>query len=382
MEDEAIQLDTTIRFLVSVPDWRPEDATPLQGFAFSLCENSRLLRFITQMPTDIFEFTPDNLSVLIARRIAGQSPISWYGQSPRAIQSMPIPVEAPFTVIVLSRRENVEDYSEWLATCPGPVTIIAEKGGSIPYDKLSFGALRDRFLEICIELRRLGGIAGLDEVESAIKSWTIPPEKRVTHAIKGHGTITPNLAALRACGYYHLGAERFDRIDDGEQPYTDQIVMTTNMVLDEREAHPASVANQIYPRCPDLNLYLPATYDLHSAVKFNRECDAATLRSMEATIRVLDRQSSYNFGLTTSSQIKGIMGVHPDELKSGAEPSPNPMMRLRQSEVWFGTEAVACLAASEISAVVRLPNRLNRSRGVVRQFAQHYRADKPHTHPH
>jgi hypothetical protein len=52
-------------------------------------------------------------------------------------------------------------------------------------------------------------------------------------------------------------------------------------------------------------------------------------------------------------------------------------MGMRQLEIWLGTEAVSCLAASEIGAVVRLPNRLNLTRGLVRQFAQHYRANRP-----
>lgn len=290
---------------------------------------------------------------------------------------MLLPIEAAFTVIVLNRSENVADYRKWLETCPGPVTIVAEKGGSIPYAKLSYDALRDRFVEICIELRKLGKVAELDEVEAAIKAWTHPPEKKVPYEINGHGTITPNLAALRICGYQDLGTDRFDRINDGEQPYIDQIVLTTNTVFDEREAHPPSVANQVYPRCPDLNLYLPATYDLQTVAKVNPECDRTTLRSMQATIRLLNRQASYNFDLTTLPQIKAIVGATPQELKDGAKPNSNPIMALRQREIWLGTEAVACLASSEISAVIRLPNRLNRSRGVIRQFAQHYRAEKP-----
>src|SRR3546814_1525061 len=65
------------------------------------------------------------------------------------------------------------------------------------------------------------------------------------------------------------------------------------------------------------------------------------------------------------------------DLQSGKRPRPNPIMRMRQHEIWLGTEAVACLADSEIGAVVRLPNRLNLTRSLVRQFAQHYRADRP-----
>lgn len=85
MSDAVIEIDTKIRFIISIPDWRPEEASPFQGFAISLCYNSRLLNFIQQMPTDVFELAPDFLPYLIDRRIGGQSPINWYGQSPRAI---------------------------------------------------------------------------------------------------------------------------------------------------------------------------------------------------------------------------------------------------------------------------------------------------------
>ena len=36
-----------------------------------------------------------------------------------------------------------------------------------------------------------------------------------------------------------------------------------------------------------------------------------------------------------------------------------------------------CLAASEFSAVVRLPNEVNRTAGSVRNFAEHYRSEHP-----
>ena len=64
MSDARISIDPKIRFLISIPDWRPEDATPFQGFAPSLCQKSGMLRFVQQMPTDIFELTPEFLSYL------------------------------------------------------------------------------------------------------------------------------------------------------------------------------------------------------------------------------------------------------------------------------------------------------------------------------
>ena len=131
MSDERISIDPKIRFLISIPDWRPEDATPFQGFAPSLCQKSGMLRFVQQMPTDIFELTPEFLPYRVARRIAGQTPINWYGQSPRALKSQPIPVELPFTIIFLDKSESIDDYGQWLASCPGPVTLVAEDGGHL-----------------------------------------------------------------------------------------------------------------------------------------------------------------------------------------------------------------------------------------------------------
>lgn len=61
MGDTLIKLDKKMRFLISLPAGRPEKATPFEGFAFSLCENSQLLCLIQQMPTDVFELAPDDV---------------------------------------------------------------------------------------------------------------------------------------------------------------------------------------------------------------------------------------------------------------------------------------------------------------------------------
>ena len=138
-----------------------------------------------------------------------------------------------------------------------------------------------------------------------------------------------------------------------------------------------SLVNQIYPRSPDLNLYCPATYELKSAVSLRSDLDRASKRQIETTLRILDRQSSYSFEISTEAQGEAFLGVTIKAIQSGKKPTPNPIMGIRQQEIWLGTEAVACLAASEIGAVIKLPNRLNLTRGIVRQFAQHYRADRP-----
>jgi hypothetical protein len=377
MSTSSVTLDPKIRFLISVPDWRPEEATPFQGFSPSLCQNSHLLRFIQRMPTDIFELTPALIPYRLVPRIAGQAPINWYGQSPRALKSDCIPIDAAFTFIMLDRNERASDYEEWATSCPWPVTLIAEDDGHITYSGLSFEALQKRLLEVCGLLRVLGTVENVDEAEAAIASWVLPEKRQLPYEVGGHGTIVPNLAALLVCGFTEMGKEPFGRIHEGEKAHLAQIVLTTNTVFDEREANPASLYNQVYPRTPDLNLYCPATFDQKSTLSPRANLDRATRRQIESTLRILNKQSSYSFEISSDAKKKALFGITDEELLAGGRPKSNPVIGIRQREIWLGTEAVACIAASEIGAVIRLPNRLNLTRGAVRQFSQHYRAERP-----
>lgn len=376
MVDDTVYINSKIRFLISVPDWKPEEASPFQGFSLSLCANSRFLRFIHTFPTDIFELTPASIQSRIARRISGQLQVEWHGQSPRALKFMPTPIEMPFTVVILDKSEAITDYQEWLDKSPGTVTVIAKEGGHIPYDQLSFDRLRKRFLEISDELGTNAKLSGVDEAKEAIASWVLPNERKLPYKLGGHGTIFPNLAALGACGFGSLVDGPFVQHGD-ESLHIEQIVRTSHSVLDERDSHPRSKANLLFPRTPDLNLYLPATYDLKTALSLRSDIDPRMRKDMALTLSMIEKQNSYSFDIRSPAQIKAMLGRSVDDLKAGADPVGNPIMRIRQLEIHLGTEAVSCLAASEIGAVIRLPNRMNRTIGVVRGFAQHYRADRP-----
>ena len=371
-----VPLDPKIRFIITVPDWRPEEATPFQGFAYSLCQNSGLLRFVQQMPTDIFELTPERLPIRIGRRIAGQTPINWYGQSPRALKSLPFPLESPFTVIMLDRSENVSDYVKWRANSPGIPTFVAVEGGDLLYSELSFESLQQRFLDVCGQLAGRP-LENLGEAAAAVAAWEQPKERKLSYEIGGHGTIFPNASVLHVCGYRTVGAKPYSRHSEGEAAHIEQIVLTTNSVLDEREANPPSVANRVYPRSPDLNLFCPATYDLKSAFEFRPGVDRAVRRQMKIALKLLERQSTYFFETTTQAQNEVMIGTTSEALANGGQPKLSPVFFMRQREVWLAIEAVSCLAVSEVGSVVRLPNRINLTRGLVRQFAQHYRAERP-----
>jgi hypothetical protein len=328
------------------------------------------------MPTDIFELTPERLPFRIARRIAGQTPINWFGQSPRALRSLPFPLQLPFTVIMLDRSENVADYEEWRANSPGIPTLVAAEGGDLLYSDLSFERLQQRFLSVCEQLSGTT-LEKPDDAAAAIAAWEQPEERELPYEIGGHGTIFPNASVLHFCGFRNVGLEPYSRHSEGEPAHVEQIVLTTNSVLDERKANPPSLANRVYPRSPDLNLFCPATYDLDSAFEFRSDVDGSVRREMRIALKLLEKQSSYFFETKTKAQNEVMIGITREALENGGRPQPSPVMVVRQKEVWLAIEAVSCLAVSEVGGVVRLPNRINQTRGVVRQFAQHYRADRP-----
>ncbi len=125
------EIDTRIIFVVTVPDGQPEEATPFQGFAYSLCKKHNLLRFIQQMPSDVLELAPEVFPHRVARRMAGQARINWHGQSPRALMSQEFPREMAFTVIFIDENEEVETYKRWLSSFQGVVTLVGKNGGHI-----------------------------------------------------------------------------------------------------------------------------------------------------------------------------------------------------------------------------------------------------------
>lgn len=373
-----MQIDPQIRFLLSVPDWQPAEASPFQGFAISLCHKTGILRAIQRLPSDILELTPAWHSVRISRRMSGQAPISWYGQSPRALKFAPWPAHMPFTILVLGENEDPREYKEWLASSGDAITLVAANGGHLTYGHLTVEHLQSRFLEVCDLLKAMPDLEGVDAAKVAIQSWQPLAARSAPYTVGGHGTIAPNVAALVSCGFFGLGEKPFTQIHEGDGPYVDQIVRTTESIFDERAYHKKVLQDYIYPRQPDLNIFQPATYDLRAAVKFKPDLPKEERRDLQTVLQIIERQSGYGFKLTTEGQVRALTGVTPGSLRDGsAKPGTNLLMRIRQLEVWLATEAVACLASSEISSVIRPPNRLNLTRGVVRQFSQLYRADRP-----
>lgn len=124
---------TTLFYVPTVPDWRPGEATPLAGFSRQLCETSPHLRALTQLPTTILDFVPQYHAGFFARRLCGTAPLEVHPQSPRAIRSMPVPDETPFTILILSPEERVADYAGWASSCPIRPILVSSGGEDLAY---------------------------------------------------------------------------------------------------------------------------------------------------------------------------------------------------------------------------------------------------------
>lgn len=360
-----------ITYVIPVEDGDPYEASLLQGFARSLIGNSGLIRLINTLPSDIWELTPEGHEVRLPRRMSGQAPVTWFGQSPRALTSSVTPTYLPFLVLFLGRDHKIETYRDWINSHSFPLTVVAENGGTISYEEFSIEKLKEAFLDVCSALEGQVEAEHLSAARDYITSWYEPEERQLGYQVGGHNVVTPNLFALHAAGYRDMVSGRFDQIDKGTAPYVEAIVQTTRSVLAERKRIGEREANQYFRRPPSVSLYAPSIYPHFNEIGVgNAPLSNEEKKRFIAVRRALQRQEGYGFDASTEAQAQALFGG-----KSGKEPSPHFLLHERAGELLLGTDCVSTLTASEVSALVRLPNAVNRTSGQVRQFAQHYHAN-------
>lgn len=368
-------LDSRIFYVPIAGDWRPDEATPLAGFSYGLTLTSHLLRAVSRLPASILEFDANNQANVAPPRLTGLIDLEWHPQSPRAIRSMPVPLEMPFTVLLLGSDQNPADYRAWANSSPAPPTLVAEAGGDLTPDDLHLAGLQARFLEVCSRLVGRVDAGALAEAAAAIKAWEPRPAAALGYRVGGHATIGPNRAALHIAGFEDPFEGSFKDIARGVQPYVDQIVATTRSVLAFRRSVGEVRGDALFPRRPELSLFAPAMYSDLSRIRAPEDATPQERSRFNTTKVMLERQSGYAFATDTPARQRAAIGVTREEFGEGAAPAPNELFLLRQREVDLATSAAELLAASEIGAVVRLPYDVNRTSGSVRQFANHYRAN-------
>lgn len=377
---ETYSLNPRIVYILPVPDGEPEKATPLQGFAMSLCLNSRMMRAAASLPSNVFALCEIGQKTFAARRICGVDPVNVVAMSPRAIRSQYPPPSAPFNILLLPKDQRPQDYREWASACEVAPLIVAEPGGDISWAELSIEAIRTYCLEICNQLPAWVDAGDVMDAKEALTSWTEPKRRELGYKIKGHASVTPNLMALDALGFEDIGIEPFDDIARGPDPYVEQIVRTSETILAERRAIDTSGGSHEYPHFPDINLFSPAMYPHVAAMRAPDHLVGAEKRAFFTARDMLVQQTGYAYTATTDHQKEVMFGAKVEDLRTGkATPSPHPLMRIRQLELAVLTDAVGIFAASDLSATIRLPHAANTASKTVRSFAEGFRTDVTHS---
>ena len=312
-------LSFDIVYLLAVPDWQPSDATLLAGFSYSLCRSSFLIRAVSLLPSNITALASTSHDAGSVSRICGLMPVHWYPQSPRAIRSVQVDDQHPFTVLVLGPGQDVAEYQDWVTSCRVPPTIIAEKGGDLTYGDLNVTALQRRLLHVCDHLLLHLEAADIALLRSAIASWVIPDIFKLPYTVGGHGTVTPNAMALVSLGYNSPIDRRFDQIGRGTGPYVEQIVLTTRSILDARAELPATYIEDDFPRRPGFNLFAPAIYPLALSLKSDDAATQDEKRCTQDMINILATQNGYGFEIGSERKIETLLGKTSNQLKVGNE---------------------------------------------------------------
>lgn len=201
-----------IVYVIPVEDGDPFEASILQGFARSLMQNVGIVELINTLPSDIFELTPEGQQINLARRMSGQAPVSWYGQSPSTLTSFIIPVFAPFVVVFLGREHEVGTYQEWIDSHSFPLTVVSDVGGLISYDNFSIDTLRQAFLNVCDYVEGQVRTEDLLQARKYLSAWCNPKQRELGYRVGGHNSISPNLSALQVAGYHDMIYGPFEKI--------------------------------------------------------------------------------------------------------------------------------------------------------------------------
>ncbi len=368
-----MDLDPRIIILIVVPNCGPEQTSPMQGFSWSLCTNAHLISAAAQIPSTIYEPTAEGRRTMLIRRVSGIAPVNWHRQSPESVRSVPVPAHTPFTLVLLGEDLSPSDFREWADGSPGRPTLIAKVGGDLTWAQFTFEGIQARFLRSCDLVQDLVDPESIADARLAVRGWLPATARKLASQVRSHLTIWPNLSALRMSGFADMVSGQPLTPTNGLQPYVDQIVLTSTAILEERKSLGEWNLGALFRPTMDLNLFAPSIFPHLFEVSPPSHLTAADKARYAVARRVLQTQSGYSFETRTPAQQEAFAKAGIANRRGDYNPwLVHPLISTRQAEVKLATSCMEVLAASEFSAVVRLPNDVNRVSGLVRNFASQY----------
>lgn len=324
------------------------------------------MNLIPSLPADILDPTM-TLDDRLARRRAGDNNWMWAPTNLSALlaRGKPGPY-SPYMVVLSADKETARKVSNWrkgLRIKPIHVSFY-KGGGAVHPENLTQEVLGNHLIALARKASSVDKKLDIDEHLSLLAAWQTQKIRPCSLNLHSHNVTKPNEMVLIGAGEELPHDERGHIQNFPHKQYVQGISESAEAVMRLWERTRNRPAYFVTPLRPDVYLIAPASYR-GMLKKLERAADNQLLKS---AIRALDRQRDYTIKLPLEDADQSE--EHIDLV--------NQVFGLRGAEMKLTTAAVGLRTAGTLAATIRLPPAVNRTGGVVGQFA---RFSRTHENP-
>jgi hypothetical protein len=329
--------DPTIYYVLPIAG-DDDSLTSFQGFSRGACAAAHLIGYMRGLPTSAIELQGGyDKRMLLA--CGGVTPYQVVALNTVHLHHVKPEWERPF-VVVLSWDNTDAAVAAWIAlSSPRPLHVTNAPGvGDITLDGLceeTVGPFVKRRLK---ELSRRGLFGGAP-TELLAALLDVPPRTMLDFPSTGHNAVVPNEYVLERAGHQFPEVTPFNP-GAGDQPCIDAIVRSARRVLMVREEQPDLRTPAFIITCPGISTAM----ERHFLERVAKESDPSKLRLAAATAKAWRWIRSERGYFYTSSDPEFAFSDY-----------SQAVMAERAEELFAYTHALDIRAASDVSAVLRLP---------------------------
>jgi hypothetical protein len=348
-------LDPRIFYIFVLSPWEDHQVTPFQGFAPTLPQFLPCFSQIIRLPGDLLEWAFTRAQRLVRRR-AGEA--GWYW-SPLAVGSLgtatPSPNQ-PFLVVFTAEESTAAAVTAWRQTLEIPPLHVSRhrQPDAIRLEQLTPARLRMHCLQTLRKALSLKPKLRAHLVAEGLTKFQAPDAVELPFGFRSHGVTVGNELVLASENIQPTMGENLNA--DTPEAYVEAVVASADLVdrlRDFAEDGPAPIFTAHPPR-PDTILYSPALYYGLEGWLGGKDPPPG----VRETIRAIARQRGHRMDVYVDDAGKDMVAA---------------LIGMRRQEVMLQSMVVGLRAASTVASVLRLPNEVNRTAGVMAQLADHQR---------
>lgn len=349
--------EPNIFYLLLLPDWRPNEVTPFQGFAPGLLDHVATMQRLVDFPGDTLEWTMPQCDRL-ARRVGGIGGWHWTPFNASSLLDLNIEPTAPLWVLFSPNQVIAKAVEDWRAKLPLRPLHVGTNGTKADCSLADLNA--DTLAEYCQTTLAAAKqhLPALDISQSAeaIKNWKTPARHPSPLKFASHNVSVPNELVLLSEGAELSTGEAVDGEPDNAK-YIEAIEDSARHVLALRASAGEPEAFRANPPRPGIILFAPAIYrGLGKALApLRKDAPAGFFKA----VRLLEHQRTFPFLFTNAADAD--------------QPALRGALALRGQELKTQAAAIGLRAASTVAATLRVPPSVNRTAGAVSQLSNYLR---------